>query len=73
MNGPAPRRSSVGVTVGGLRHLVSGIFDDGMTQTLFNDVWALQWPARTWQQVRSNAPVGAAGVRVGFTAISREP
>ena len=73
MNGPAPRRSAVGVTVGGLRHLVSGVFDDGATQTLFNDVWALQWPARTWQQVRSNAPVGAAGVRVGFTAVSREP
>ena len=73
MNGPAPRRWSVGVTVGGLRHLVSGVFDDGATQTLFNDVWALQWPSRTWQQVRSNAPVGAAGVRVGFTAVSREP
>lgn len=72
MGGPAPRRHAVGVTVGAVRHLVSGVFDDGQTQTLFNDVWALQWPSRTWQQVRSNAPVGAAGVRVGFTAVSRE-
>ena len=50
MNGPPARRSSVGLTVGGVRTLVSGVFDDGQTQTLFNDVWTLQWPARTWQQ-----------------------
>lgn len=72
-NRPSPRRSAVGLTVGGVRTLVSGVFDDGQTQTLFNDVWTLQWPALTWQQVRSNSLSGAADQRVGFTAISPEP
>lgn len=73
MNGPPARRSSVGLTVGGVRTLVSGVFDDGQTQTLFNDVWTLQWPARTWQQVRSNSLSGASNQRVGFSVVSTEP
>ncbi|MBE2248160.1 MAG: hypothetical protein IAE78_01345 [Myxococcus sp.] len=72
-NGPAARRWAVGLTLGGVRHLVGGAFDDAQTQTLYNDVWALPWPSRAWQQVRSNAPVGASGVRVGFTVVGREP
>lgn len=73
MFGPPPRRHAAGLTVGGVRTLVSGIFDDGQTQTLFNDVWTLQWPARTWQQVRSNSLSGASDQRVGFSVISTEP
>lgn len=71
VNGPQARRDGVGVTLGEVRHLVTGVFDDGATQTLFNDVWALQWPQETWQQVRSNSPIGAVGARVGFSAVGR--
>ncbi|MBM4781746.1 MAG: hypothetical protein GQE15_29050 [Archangiaceae bacterium] len=72
-NRPPARRSAVGLTVGGVRTLVSGVFDDGQTQTLFNDVWTLQWPALTWQQVRSNSLSGASDQRVGFSVVSTEP
>ena len=73
-SGPAPRRDARGVSVGGVRHLVSGSAVDGTgAEVLFNDVWALAWPARTFQQVRSNAPVGAPAGRSGFSVVSREP
>lgn len=70
--GPPQRRHAAGLTIGGLRSVVSGVFDDGAAQTLYNDVWLLTWPARAWQQVRSNTPVGAANARVGFTAVARQ-
>jgi hypothetical protein len=73
-NGPTPRRDARGLSLAGVRHLVSGSGVDGAgAELLFNDVWALSWPARTFQQVRSNAPVGASGLRSGFSAVSREP
>jgi hypothetical protein len=74
LNGPAARRDARGLSLAGVRHLVSGSAVDGTgAEVLFNDVWALSWPARSFQQVRSNAPTGAAGLRSGFSAVSREP
>lgn len=74
VSGPVARRDARGAGLAGLRHLFFGSAQDAtQTEVLFNDAWALSWPARTFQQVRSNAPVGAAGVRSGFSVVSREP
>lgn len=69
-SGPPARRHAVGLAVAGLRLVVAGVFDDGQAQTLYNDVWNLAG-GFAWQQLRSNSLVGAANVRVGFTAVGR--
>ncbi|MBL8922135.1 MAG: hypothetical protein JNJ54_25015 [Myxococcaceae bacterium] len=69
-SGPPARRHAVGAAVADRRLVVSGVFDDGQTETLYNDVWSLS-STFTWQQLRSNSLVGAANTRVGFTVVGR--
>lgn len=70
--GPTARRNSMGVSLAGVRYLVSGVYDDGRTEVqLFNDVWSLSWPSRVWQQVRSNSITGTANQRFGAAVVGR--